>query len=82
MIQAKLTSKGQITLPKKIREKLGLYAGDQVCFIINQEGKIILTTQDRGLDQVFGMFSHKKRGKTTLEDMDRAIAERMRRKNT
>ncbi|MHC1725974.1 MAG: AbrB/MazE/SpoVT family DNA-binding domain-containing protein [Syntrophobacteraceae bacterium] len=32
MITAKVTSKGQITLPKKIREKLGVHPGDDVGF--------------------------------------------------
>ncbi|MGA2225717.1 MAG: AbrB/MazE/SpoVT family DNA-binding domain-containing protein [Syntrophobacteraceae bacterium] len=32
MITAKVTSKGQITLPKKIREKLGVHPGEDVGF--------------------------------------------------
>lgn len=32
MITAKVTSKGQITLPKQIREKLGVRSGEEVCF--------------------------------------------------
>ena len=32
MISAKVTSKGQITLPKKVRERLGVNPGDDVGF--------------------------------------------------
>jgi antitoxin PrlF len=32
MIHAKVTSKGQITLPKKVREKLGVRPGEDVAF--------------------------------------------------
>jgi antitoxin PrlF len=32
MIAAKVTSKGQITLPKKVREKLGVHPGEKVGF--------------------------------------------------
>lgn len=32
MITAKVTSKGQITLPKKVRERLGVYPGEDVGF--------------------------------------------------
>ncbi len=32
MITAKVTSKGQITLPKKIREKLGVHPGEELGF--------------------------------------------------
>jgi len=32
MITAKVTSKGQITLPKKIRKRLGVHPGEDVGF--------------------------------------------------
>lgn len=32
MITAKITSKGQVTIPKEIREKLGVHPGDDVGF--------------------------------------------------
>jgi len=32
MITAKVTSKGQVTLPKKVREKLGIHPGEHVGF--------------------------------------------------
>ena len=38
---AKVTSKGQITLPKGLRERLGLKPGDRVTFV-EQEGKITI----------------------------------------
>lgn len=41
MIGSKLTSKGQITIPKRIREKLNLEPGDRVVFF-EREGEIVL----------------------------------------
>jgi AbrB family looped-hinge helix DNA binding protein len=32
MITAKVTSKGQVTIPKKVREKLGVHPGEDVGF--------------------------------------------------
>ena len=32
MITAKLTSKGQITIPKPVREKLGVASGEELVF--------------------------------------------------
>jgi AbrB family looped-hinge helix DNA binding protein len=35
---AKVTSKGQITIPRRVREQLGLYPGDQVEFVEDEKG--------------------------------------------
>ena len=32
MIVAKVTSKGQVTIPKKVRERLGVHPGEDVGF--------------------------------------------------
>lgn len=36
--QAKITSKGQITLPRKVREELGVQAGDTIVFEVGAGG--------------------------------------------
>jgi AbrB family looped-hinge helix DNA binding protein len=41
-IEAKLTSKGQITIPKKVRKELGLKAGKKVVFIIEGKRAVML----------------------------------------
>ena len=40
MIVAKITSKGQVTIPKKVREKLGVHPGEDVGF--EEKGDLIL----------------------------------------
>ncbi len=40
MPTATLTSKGQITLPRKVREQLGVRTGDPVDFVIGADGEI------------------------------------------
>jgi antitoxin PrlF len=37
-----LTSKGQVTIPKRIRETLGLGPGSQVEFDVDEQGRIII----------------------------------------
>ena len=37
-----LTVKGQVTIPKKVREALRLSAGDSVDFAVNAEGQIVV----------------------------------------
>ncbi|TET37539.1 MAG: AbrB/MazE/SpoVT family DNA-binding domain-containing protein [Anaerolineales bacterium] len=41
MIGSKITTKGQTTIPKKIRERLNLQAGDRVLFL-EKDGEIVL----------------------------------------
>lgn len=40
MIVAKITSKGQVTIPKKVREKLGVNPGEDISF--EEKGDLIL----------------------------------------
>lgn len=42
MYKAKLTSKGQITLPLEVRNAMGLKAGEKVVFFGGQEGEFIV----------------------------------------
>jgi len=43
---ARLTSKGQVTLPKAVRESLGLRAGDSVIFRVEDGRAILAKTPD------------------------------------
>ena len=42
-----LTSKGQVTIPKKVRDALDLAPGSLVEFVVNQEGEVILQKAGR-----------------------------------
>ncbi len=42
---SKLTAKGQITIPKAIRERLGLSAGDKLEFSVDDAGRIVARQQ-------------------------------------
>jgi antitoxin PrlF len=39
---SKVTSKGQVTIPKEIREKLGINEGDQLAFVEADNGEIVI----------------------------------------
>lgn len=45
-VAAKLTSKGQVTLPKAVREALGLKAGDEVLFRVEGDRAVLARTPD------------------------------------
>ena len=40
-ISASITSKGQVTIPKEVREALGLETGDRIYFRVHREGAVM-----------------------------------------
>ena len=72
MTESAITSKGQTTLPKAVREALSVGPGDRVRYVI-LEGEVRIIPV-RPVSRLFGVLEH--RGPAvTLEEMDRAIAE-------
>jgi AbrB family looped-hinge helix DNA binding protein len=72
MTVATLTSKGQVTLPKSVRDRLGVQTGDRVEFIETPAGFLILPVK-RELAEIKGIVL-RTRKHVTVEDMNRAMA--------
>jgi antitoxin PrlF len=45
-VAAKLTSKGQITVPKAVRDALGVKEGDEIVFRVEGQRAVLARTQD------------------------------------
>ncbi len=59
--QAKITSKGQITLPKEVREALGVEEGDEVEFVIYEKGPVLVHGAKKAiLESALGSWKHLK----------------------
>jgi len=73
MPTATVTSKGQITLPKEIRDGLGVQPGDRVVFWRDVEGRVIVEAATVDVRTLRGML---RGGRThlTVEEMNAAIA--------
>jgi len=54
MALATLTNKGQVTIPKAVRESLGLHSGDKLEFVIVENGKACIRPVTKKVDDVFG----------------------------
>jgi AbrB family looped-hinge helix DNA binding protein len=48
MPRSTVTSKGQVTIPKAIRERLGLAVGDTLEFTVDEEGRIVARPDEVG----------------------------------
>lgn len=69
-----ITSKGQITLPKQIRERLQVAPGDRIDFVIEDNGLVVVRPTRSRLKQLRGMLRNRKRKPISLEQMDAALA--------
>jgi len=78
MVTATITSKGQITIPRSVRESLHLHSGDRVGFIMNGVNEAVLRPITRSVDQVFGRLHKHGQVSRTVEEMNQTIDQRMR----
>lgn len=86
MEKTKLSSKGQVIIPKDIRDALGWEPGDEL--LVEQEtGRVVLSQpkpfRKTTLDEVSGCLkAHYSGPARTVEEMDAAVAEMFRREWT
>ncbi|MDZ7808837.1 MAG: type II toxin-antitoxin system PrlF family antitoxin [Arhodomonas sp.] len=67
-----LTSKGQVTLPKALRERLHLSAGDRIEFVIEDDGTVRMVAKHASVSRLRGMLP-KPPEPVSLEAMEEAI---------
>ena len=74
MPTATITSKGQVTIPKAVREALGLEPGDRIAFrLIDNAAVVEPETVD--LKELFGVLRSRVKG-ISVGDMEAAVATR------
>ena len=74
-----MTSKGQVTIPKDIRDSLHLNTGDKIEFILTQSKEVILRPVTKKVDDVFGLLaSYKKVEPVSVEEMDEIVKQKQR----
>ena len=72
MAAARVTSKGQITVPKRIRERLGVRPGDRIVFRELDDGSVVVEAETVDLLGLRGGVKPRRRG-ISLEKMEEAI---------
>ena len=81
METAKITSKGQITIPKQVRVRLAVRPGDELAFEFNERGLLQVVPLRSVLPPLRGFLARETAGqRLDCEQIDEAITQRMRRK--
>jgi antitoxin PrlF len=58
MLTSSVTTKGQVTIPAELRDKLGIRPGDRVSFV-EIGGKVELQRQENRISAAFGVLKAK-----------------------
>lgn len=75
MTTSTLTAKGQTTVPREIREHLGLKPGDKIDYEIAPDGTVRLRVQKLSFADSAGLLARPGQRAASIEEMDDAIAE-------
>lgn len=76
MATATLSSKGQMVIPKEIRDKLGLQPGSEVDLLVLDNGDVILRPAIDDVRKLKGLLARFGRTRVSVRGMDKAIRQR------
>ena len=71
MSEATMTSKGQTTIPKDIRDGLGLKPQDRLHFTLLPDGTVIMRAKKRSVSELYGVLHRPGRKPLSAGDMKR-----------
>jgi len=73
-----VSDKGQVTLPKALRDRLGIHPGSRLEFRIGADGTLSVQVLAKGSDTLFGLLAKSGEPVRSLDDMDAAITQAVR----
>jgi antitoxin PrlF len=73
MPTATVTDEGQVTLPKAIRDVLRVHAGDQVDFVIGDQGEVTIRPVIVDITALRGILRQPGQRALSVEEMNEAI---------
>lgn len=76
MPSAAITVKGQTTIPKKIREHLNLHAGDQLDFVIEDSGRVVIRPATIDVKELEGILHRPGMKAISIKEMRAVIKKR------
>ena len=70
-----MTDKGQITLPKPIRDQLGIVPGSKLSFEVQPDNSLRVRVLARGSQGLFGLLALPGESPRTLDEMDAGVTQ-------
>ena len=68
---ATLTSKGQTTIPKEIRDKLGMKPGDRMTFTLMSDATVVMRVKNKSISDLAGTLYKRGRKPVPVEQLSR-----------
>ncbi|MEQ1812916.1 MAG: type II toxin-antitoxin system PrlF family antitoxin [Candidatus Nitrotoga sp.] len=68
---ATLTSKGQTTIPKEIRDGLGMKSGDRITFTLMPDATVVMRLKNKSITDLAGTLHKKERKPVPVEQLSR-----------
>ncbi len=69
--ESTLTSKGQTTIPKGIRDKLAMKSGDRITFTLMPDGTVLMRVKNKSILGLAGMLHRKGRKPVPIDQLSR-----------
>ncbi len=70
-----VTSKGQVTIPKQVRDRLGVHQGDRIEFVVDSGGSVSLRPLKRSARELAGFLHRPGASPVTQAEMDASVLE-------
>jgi AbrB family looped-hinge helix DNA binding protein len=76
MPTATLSSKGQLVIPKTVREHMHLQTGDRVDFVVQDDGEVVIRPAATDIRDLKGILHKKGRKLVSISEMEAAVRQR------
>lgn len=73
--KAVVSTKGQVVIPRAVREKLGIHAGNELLFKVRSDGIIEIKLVVRSIDMFFGRCKRDNESPMSIGEIDEAISQ-------
>lgn len=69
--ESTLTSKGQTTIPKGIRDKLAMKSGDRMTFTLMPDGTVLMRVKNKSVLELAGVLHRRGQKPVPIEQLSR-----------